>query len=314
MHPYLRLRAKVTAVDVAAAPVIEARIVRRIVGKALIDTHCPYGRPLCQPMRRRASTAPAHKLCNLADSCPYGVLFAASMNGRPPFAIHVAPGDQANEPIIEVTLLGSAWRTYPWFLAGLQRALQRGVGRERTRWQVTGVKRIRPDQRSDTICNGDMRSLKPRLEPDQLSMTSRRYIEPRPVSVDLLSPTRLIDDGHLLMDGSPVPLRLLVARILDRFQGVYGEQASDLLRPNVRDTIETEAQKVGLLDHGTRWIEVNDYSARQRREMALGGKIGRMTYSREAARFLPILRAGEILHVGKNPTSGCGRMRVSTVE
>jgi hypothetical protein len=311
MHPYLRLVARATPIGTTRASVIAARIIRRIVGKALIESHCPFGRPLCQPLRRRAGTVPAHELCNLAGTCPYGLLFAASINDRPPFAVHVIAGDRDAESIIEITLLGPAWRTYPWFLAGLQRALQRGVGRERIPWRVTGIQRIRPDHRRDTIGNGDLQSLAPRLAPDRLSLTSRRYIEPHPVAVDLLSPTRLIDDGHLLKDGAPVPLRLLVARILDRFQGVYGAQASDLLRPEVRDTIESEAGKVDLLDHGTRWVEVSDYSARQRREMALGGKVGRMTYSCEAARFLPILRAGEILHVGKNPTSGCGRIRVT---
>jgi CRISPR-associated endoribonuclease Cas6 len=44
--------------------------------------------------------------------------------------------------------------------------------------------------------------------------------------------------------------------------------------------------------------------------MLLGGKVGRLVYGGEAARFLPILRAGEILHVGKNAASGCGRLRV----
>jgi hypothetical protein len=44
--------------------------------------------------------------------------------------------------------------------------------------------------------------------------------------------------------------------------------------------------------------------------MLLGGKMGRVIYGDGAARFLPILRAGEILHVGKNAASGCGRIEV----
>ena len=43
--------------------------------------------------------------------------------------------------------------------------------------------------------------------------------------------------------------------------------------------------------------------AARRCELLLGGKVGRLIYGVEAARFLPILKAGEILHVGKNPTS-----------
>ncbi len=57
-------------------------------------------------------------------------------------------------------------------------------------------------------------------------------------------------------------------------------------------------------------MEVAYYSARSDAELLFGGKIGRLVYGEEAARFLPLLRAGEIVHLGKNPTSGCGRMRV----
>ncbi|MCP4006080.1 MAG: CRISPR system precrRNA processing endoribonuclease RAMP protein Cas6 [bacterium] len=60
----------------------------------------------------------------------------------------------------------------------------------------------------------------------------------------------------------------------------------------------------------TRWLEVKDYSARSRSELKLGGKVGQLIYGEEATRFFPILRAGEILHLGKNPASGCGRIRV----
>jgi CRISPR-associated endoribonuclease Cas6 len=45
--------------------------------------------------------------------------------------------------------------------------------------------------------------------------------------------------------------------------------------------------------------------------MLLGGKVGRLVYGGVAARFLPILKAGEILHVGKNAASGCGRIRIT---
>ena len=38
--------------------------------------------------------------------------------------------------------------------------------------------------------------------------------------------------------------------------------------------------------------------------------MGRLLYGGDAARFLPILRAGEILHLGKNVASGCGRLQV----
>jgi hypothetical protein len=107
---------------------------------------------------------------------------------------------------------------------------------------------------------------------------------------------------------------VLVSRILDRFQGLFGEDASEILHPAIRATIEAEAARVSLLVDETEWVEVKDYSARSGAEMLLGGKVGRLVYGPEAVRFFPILRAGEVLHVGKNATSGCGRMEVRLPE
>jgi hypothetical protein len=107
-----------------------------------------------------------------------------------------------------------------------------------------------------------------------------------------------------------VPFALLIARILDRFASLYGEAGSDVLRPEVRSVVEAEAARVPLLADETRWVEVHDFSARSRSEMLLGGKVGRLVYGGEAARFLPILHAGEVLHVGKNAAAGCGRIQI----
>ncbi len=150
------------------------------------------------------------------------------------------------------------------------------------------------------------------LAPDTLALNADCYLQPQPIEVQLLSPTRLICDGKLLPPRTPVPFEVLVARGLDRFGGIYGDSASDLLQPAIRRAIEAGAARVPLLRDRTRWIEVKDYSARSRSELLLGGKVGHLVYGEQATRFFPILRAGEILHIGKNPASGCGRIQVNT--
>jgi hypothetical protein len=111
----------------------------------------------------------------------------------------------------------------------------------------------------------------------------------------------------------PVPLEVVVQRILDRFRSLYGhaqrEPGADWL---TRLEVEAAAlaRGVPLLENRTRWHEVEDYSARSGDEMFFGGKVGTLVYGPGSGRLMPILRAGEILHVGKNPTTGCGRIRV----
>jgi len=339
MHPYLRLQILIRPLDDdRPAPSggigggytaeLAAPLVRRVLGKALIDIFCPFGKPHCEaPRRRGGEQVPPAELCRLAESCPYSVLFAGSRGARPPYAVYV-PSDRDDHDRIEITLFGPAWRLYPWLLQALRKALRAGLGKERRTYDVHAVYRVNPDSSWAEICSSDLSQLLPTLPPDFLEVSM--LPEPSPpaplpegegsaepfssrqetVEVQLLSPTRLIHDGKLLPGHRPVPFALLVARILDRFRGLFGDDAGEILRPEIRRAVEAEAAHVPLVSDETRWIEVQDYSARNRSELLLGGKVGRLIYGVEAARFLPILKAGEVLHVGKNPTSGCGRIAV----
>ncbi len=278
--------------------------VRRVLGKVLIDAFCPFGEPRCQP--RGGPEGVARKHCALAESCAYGVLYAASETPRPPMALFT-DGDAAS---LEVTLFGPAWRLYSWVIRALAETLRRGLGKERQQWSIRAIERVRPNRVAERLCGEDPTELSAQLAPDLLAPALEPFLVQQPVVVDLLSPTRLIDDGKLVRSSATVPFRVLIARILDRFRGLYGDQASEILRPEIRQAVEAEAARVPLLQNTSRWVEVDDYSARSRSELKLGGKIGRLVYGAEAARFFPLLRVGEVLQIGKNPTAGCGRIRV----
>lgn len=293
-----------------------APLLRRVLGKALIDAFCPFGRPVCEDAATGASATSAPKKrasaierCSLARACPYGVLFAESLTARPPFALFVPDrGTSAPGLEVELTLFGPATGFYAWALRALARALLGGVGPQRVRFSVGGVERVAPDGAHATLCGPDLTALPADLAPDLLATHLDPFLAPAPVTIDLLSPCRL-KTGQRLLGQGPIPFDVLVARILDRYRDLYGE-ASELLRPDIRRIVLDEAAQVPLLADATRWVEVHDYSARKDQEMLMGGLVGRLVYGAAAARFFPILRVGEILHVGKNAASGCGRIRI----
>jgi hypothetical protein len=283
-------------------------MIRRVLGKALIDTFCTFGEPRCQAAEPGSDPRPTPQdLCPLAETCPYGVLFAASRTPRPPFALHKASTETDG---LEITLYGPAWRLHPWVLQSLSRALALGLGKERRPWRIDEISRVRPSRGLDRLCGPDLAELASILTPDALGLGLEPFLAPQPVEILLLSPARLLQGGRLLSGRAPIPFELLVARILDRFRGLYGDDASEILHPAIRPVLEAEASRVPILADETEWREVKDYSARTGAELLLGGKVGRLVYGPGASRFFPILQAGEILHLGKNPTSGCGRIEV----
>ncbi len=308
--PYLRLRLLLEPVGGGRVSAPPAPLLRRVLGRALVERFCPFGEPVCQARDGRGAPlgAPA-ELCDLAAHCPYGVLFAAAASRRPPYALHVPEGRQE----AEVVLLGDAWRLYPWTLLALRDALAAGTGRERRRWGVGSVSRLRPGGAVERLCDGDLRELAADLEPDDLELRPGAAAAAA-VEVRFVSPARLLSDGRLVAGPEPVPFPVLLGRVLDRLADLYGTALDDLLPPDHRAALVEQAGAVPLLECDAPWVEVRDYSARSKSELLLGGKVGRAVYGAGAGVLLPLLRAGEVVGVGKNTTSGNGRIEVRGLE
>ena len=81
-------------------------VIRRALGNTLVKMFCPYGTPRCQP-RGGNDGLQVIDLCQLAAHCPYGVLYARSLNPRPPVALHVPRRFRRGEAGVELTFFGA---------------------------------------------------------------------------------------------------------------------------------------------------------------------------------------------------------------
>ncbi len=180
-------------------------------------------------------------------------------------------------------------------------------------WRLACVERVRPDRSTEPLAGGHPAELPADLVPDLLAFAPEPFLAPAPVAVELLSPTRLLVGGKPLPLDHPVPFEVLVKSALDRFAGLYGRQASPVLSEEIRPAVEAEAARVPLLEQDVRPAPGSHHSRRSRRRLDLGGTVGRLVYGEAAASFFHVLRAAEVLHVGKNATFGCGRIRVDLV-
>ena len=62
-----------------------------------------------------------------------------------------------------------------------------------------------------------------------------------------------------------------------------------------------------MKDRTTRWYDWERYSARQDIRMKMGGFIGKVSFEGELNEFIPFVKLGELLHVGKGTSFGLGR-------
>lgn len=311
MTPWLRLELELIPRELerGGERAMRAPLVRRVLGAALIERHCPFDKhPRCRSISQKGTHAARRvqlrSACEQATSCPYGVLFAASRSDRPPFALYVPPVE-ADTPVerLEVTLLGPACEQATAVVHALGRALAVGLGQKRRSFALWRVLR-----QGEMVCGADLAELPAVIDPEFLGEPTLEPTAAGAVEVRLLSPLRLKRDGRLLKGDGPVTLAELCARVLERWEAV---DAAEAPVPELgHDELLAAAEPASLIESEIRWVEERDWSASRRQQLRLGGKVGRLLFS-DAAPLRPLLRAGEILHAGKNVTSGCGRLEVS---
>lgn len=305
LFPYLRLRLTVHPAHGPATAYPPANRVRRAFGRELIARFCPFGAPRCQDADPPGS-------CPQLAMCPYAQVFArfgrSRHCARPPFALLC--GHQGGSTFVEVTLYGKAWPFFLWVVQTLENALMKGVGGWPSRWRVVAVHRVHPDGRRSRLILGP-RAPTPDIEPDNVPIgpatgDADLLRDDRPVAVELLTPARLVNKRRVLGAGEPVPFAALVARAADRLRDLYGDEATARIAARIGDR---DPHDVPLLADHTRFVEIDDRSTKKRAVLPIGGKQGVLVYGAGAAAFLPLLRAAEITHVGKNAASGLGRIR-----
>lgn len=62
-----------------------------------------------------------------------------------------------------------------------------------------------------------------------------------------------------------------------------------------------------MVDRDLRWYDWQRYSNRQHTKMSMGGFVGKISFEGPVDHFMPLIRAGKIVHVGKGTSFGLGK-------
>ena len=123
-------------------------------------------------------------------------------------------------------------------------------------------------------------------------------------TLNFLTPTRIYYNGGLTHN---LEFHILIRQLLRRISMLsYFHCGVDTSQWDFNGFIN-KAKEVTIKNANLRWHDWQRYSARQEQKINMGGFVGDITYEGNLALFLPLLKAGEILHVGKGATFGLGR-------
>lgn len=232
-----------------------------------------------------------------------------------PFVIDPSPGGQYSRgEILELsfTLIGKAVEHFPFFKCGLANMADRRLGRGGGRVVLEAVCDGFPseDGNEALVYDGETREI---VGPCQVIDFEhiRRWIGDRPgviseVNINFLTPFRYKYENR---SGHPLTFEILMRNLLRRFTLLSVH--SPLTFPVDYKQILSLAASVGVKAASLKEQGFERYSARQNSRISMDGAVGEITFAGDMPPFLPFLKMGEFLNVGKNASFGLGKYQVA---
>ncbi len=260
----------------------------------------------------RAVTGDVHRTDDerraLADTCPYLSVFgdpAVDPPGRNRvrgFVLRPPPIDDApwtpDRPLgFDVTLLGHAQTALPAVVVAVGRMAREGLGADRAPFELTAVTDL--DGEALWAPGGIVRP--PRLEHG----ADLRGRGPDQVTIELASPLGLAEGRDLV----PVTPDALLRGAFRRLVKVLGDCCDGQAHPKEGRWVRAIAPEIRVLDADLQPYAVRRHSNRQKRQQTWPAWRGHLTLQGQAvAELAPLLRAAEVLHVGRKTAFGLGAL------
>jgi hypothetical protein len=306
--PYLRLRLTLHAQIHAHLPPYKGSLLRGAFGHALRRTVCAMGpEQPCDSCRLRRACVYTRIFETFIEETPPPFLRGLSSSPRPYVfepaeeTRDFAPGDPLS---FDLLLLGQAAELQAYAQLAVERMAAAGLGSRRVPFALSRVRALAPDGSWHTVF-ADGRAhgpaaLLPCLPP-------RGGLDGTRATIRLLTPLRIKSRDGL---ATAVNFRNLVFAALRRvLELAHFHVPGAAIDWSFRSLLD-RASAIRVTASNLAWHDWERYSNRQQTKMVFGGLLGTLDVEGDLAPFVPLLRAAEILHVGKGATFGLGRIAV----
>ncbi|MGC8555079.1 MAG: CRISPR system precrRNA processing endoribonuclease RAMP protein Cas6 [Candidatus Acidulodesulfobacterium sp.] len=276
--------------------------------------------------------------CILRVSCIYSSVFEtpieknnAVLSGRNkaphPYAVfaNVAGGTAVDGLILDIILIGTGVRYFPYILLTMLNIGKSGILKERVKFDIDDItcrgvsvmdksdyscKNVKPEiwsvNKDDIICQSDVYN-------NNNNLNSSGENDIKTVRINFLTPVRLQHKGRYLSGITYKDLIYAAVRrvgILNDFFG-GGDISADGGDYGFDGDFVDSATEGKEFDADLKWVDYSRYSARQKQSMKMGGLVGTATVrGRFSEAELSLLKAAELFGIGKNVSFGLGRIGV----
>ena len=206
-----------------------------------------------------------------------------------------------------IILVGRAVDYIPYIIFAFEELGRIGIGKDKGKYSLEKVISISND-RELLIYDGESH-----IRDDFYVMDSTELVRDaaqlnyQQVTFKFLTPTRIKNNGKLTIDIDFVIILRNLLRRLSRLAEVHCDEKWEL---EWNELIEMASDRVSTVSSGLKWHDWKRYSQRQGTKMKMGGFLGEIIFEGELAEFLPFIKLGELLHMGKGTVYGLGMYEI----
>ena len=207
----------------------------------------------------------------------------------------------------ELTLIGKGTDYLPYFIYTFENLGEAGIGKSRGKFKLTKVTSLNLENNETEVYNCSEKILHPGHYIINAESLADQETAPVQLKLNFLTPTRIKYSGKYILD---LEFHILIRNLLRRESSLSYFHCEEALELDFKALIE-KADRINTTFRKLRWYDWQRYSTCQQTTMRLGGFIGEIAFKGELAEFVPFLRLGEHIHIGKNTALGLGRYKLT---
>jgi hypothetical protein len=259
--------------------------------------------------------------CPLHSACPYGFIFSPTvppdaerlrLNRDIPRPFVIKPpldGEGVYEPgdhlVFDLVVVGRAQNFLPYFIVTFEEMGRQGIGVRRGRYKLASLESLGRDGSWQKVFHREDRMVTPPAESLTGKISGAPDDDLKNLTMRFLTPVLLKDAGKWVKpDFAP-----LLKRLRDRVNALSCFYCSGPIDMDFVGLAESAAEVRTVHDDLT-WAEEKRYSKHRDLTHLLKGYMGSVSFEGELGPFMPLLRLGEFLHVGKATAFGQGWFRI----
>ena len=256
--------------------------------------------------------------CSFRSKCVYSYVFETSVpheDGKQhdkdvphPFIIvppinerrHYGTNDRLD---FDLVLIGRAVEYMPYFIFAFEEVGRVGVGKNKGQYSLEKVIGLN-NGKEKLIYDG-----KSHFKDDFHTRDSEEIMkdidscDPHHVKLRFLTPARIKYNGKFIDNAN---FEIVIRNLLRRLSSLAEIHCGEKWELDWKGLIE-RTKVIKTVHSDLVWKDWERYSRRQDTKMNMGGFLGDITFEGDLAEFMPYLKLGEFLHIGKGTVFGLGK-------